>query len=476
MKALRAMAVALLWPVLAAAEDPAPASFAWRATLDTTARAGLVRVELPGDALARLQSPAAADLRVFDGAGQPVPFALASPPRPADAPRQQTRAFTALPLHAAQPGARPPKGAVQLRLDENGERRSLWVQLGAAGARTPPPGPQPLRAALFDTRALQESVTALVVRARLPANVPVRLSLATSPDLENWTEVPVRGRVFRFEGEGAPANDRLELQAPLKLAERFLRLAWDGQEGVAVDAIVGLLPAQAAERPAPGIALGTPEAEGPAALEWQLPFATPIARIALSTPRENTVVPVRVLGRNQPSEPWRLLGSTVVYRLGNPGQESSNAPAALPRTSVRWLRVEGTHGARLQGVPLVVRALFDPVEVVFPAGAAGPYQLVAGRASTTSAALPVSMLAATTSSRLDALPLVQVASVQAAPLPQASAWQRLLPRGVDTRTASLWAVLAVGVLLLGGVAWTLLRQVNAKDGGTGSGPRGAPPR
>ena len=38
--------------------------------------------------------------------------------------------------------------------------------------------------------------------------------------------------------------------------------------------------------------------------------------------------------------------------------------------------------------------------------------------------------------------------------------------GVDTKTATLWAVLAVGVLVLGGVAWALLRQVNAsRDAG-----------
>jgi hypothetical protein len=46
--------------------------------------------------------------------------------------------------------------------------------------------------------------------------------------------------------------------------------------------------------------------------------------------------------------------------------------------------------------------------------------------------------------------------------PAASGWNRWLPRGVDQKTAGLWLVLALGVLVLGGVAWSLLRQVNAK--------------
>ena len=41
--------------------------------------------------------------------------------------------------------------------------------------------------------------------------------------------------------------------------------------------------------------------------------------------------------------------------------------------------------------------------------------------------------------------------------------QPCLPHGLDTRSASLWAVLGVGVLVLGGVAWSLLRQLQ-RDG------------
>ncbi|HEY0826090.1 MAG TPA: DUF3999 family protein, partial [Ramlibacter sp.] len=359
-------------------------------------------------------------------------------------------------------GTRLPKGAVQLRVDDNGQRRSLWVQLGPGQAQDAPAGAQRLPAAVFDTRAQKEALTGFLVRARIPANVPVRFTLSTSADLASWTPVPVQGRVFRFDGDGAPANDRLELRSPLRLEDRYLRLDWSGQEGVSVDALVGLLQAAQPEPAYPTITLPAAEADGASALEWQLGFTTGIARLELTTPRENTIVPLRLLGRNQPSEPWRLLGSTLVYRLGAPGQESTNAPAVLSWPSVRWLRVEATHGARLEDIPLTARVQFEPVDVVFPAGQATPYQLVAGRARTQPAALPVAMLAATLAVRVDALPVVMVGAVEAAPQPATPAWARWLPRGVDGKTAVLWLVLAGGVLLLGAVAWVLLRQLEAK--------------
>lgn len=447
------------------AADAVPADFAWRATLDTSGQAGLVRVPLPAEALARLQVRSAADLRVFDGQGQPVAFALATPPRPADAPRQSTTAFRALPLHAAPAGAQAPKGTLRMNVQQDGTQQSVWVQLGNGKAAAVPSTSQRLPAALFDTRAQKEPVNGFIVRAQLPANVPVQLTLSTSPDLANWTPAPVRGRIYRFEGDGAPANDRLELEAPLALRDRFLRVEWNGQPGVALESMTGLLAASTPQPELPALVLPAGTADGPAALEWQLGFSTPIARIELSTSRDNTLLPVRIFGRTQPSEPWRLLANTVVYRLGSGANQGSNTAAALQHPSVRWLRVEATHGMRLEGVPLAARVLFEPVDVVFPAGAAGPYQLVAGREATTAAALPIGMLAATTTTAVDALPAARIASVQAAAGPRTGFWTPWLPRGVDNKTAGLWAVLLAGVLLLGGVAWSLLRQVNARPQG-----------
>jgi hypothetical protein len=455
-RALPALLLAV-FVLQAQAAEPAPAEFQWRATLDTAGQSGLLRVPLPADALARLQSRAASDIRVFDRDGQPVPFALTTPPLPDQLPRQSTAPLRALPLYGAPAGQPLPQGALQLRVDQ--QAQTVWVQMG--GTAAPPAQAQPLPAALFDTRALKEPLGALVLQAKLPPNLPVRIAVSTSEDLASWTPVAVRGRIYRFEGEGAPANDRLELAEPLRLEQRYLRLDWSGQEGVAIESVTGMIARNRPEPVRPAAVLAAPQADGPAALEWDLPFATPITQLEIAATQANTLVPLRILGRNQVSEPWRYLGQAVVYRLGPPGQESTNPPAWLQRASVRWLRVEATHGARLQDVPLAVKALFDPVDVVFVAGANGPYQLAAGRSATPAAALPVGMLAAATPARIEDLPQAKLVDARAAPEPVRPAWARWLPRGVDTRTAALWLVLVFGVAVLGAVAWSLLRQVKS---------------
>ncbi|QJW83654.1 DUF3999 family protein [Ramlibacter terrae] len=146
----------------------------------------------------------------------------------------------------------------------------------------------------------------------------------------------------------------------------------------------------------------------------------------------------------------------MVYRVGAAGQESSNTPVALPRSPARWLRIEATHGTRLEGLPLEARAQFAPVDVVFVAGAS-EHVLAAGRADTPASALPLGVLAGTTAVKPEALPTARVTSVREtppAPPPARAAW---LPAGTDTKTVGLWLVLALGVALLGGVAFALLR-------------------
>ncbi len=446
--------------VALAAEAPAPAEFAWRGTLAVPAGSSLVRAEVPVEALLRMQSSAAHDLRVFNADGTVVPYALL---RSADlersAPLVQTRAYTAYPLFATAPGAKPARGAVEVRVSTDG---SAWVQWNGASAKAAalPDDAQPLQAVLFDTRAEKHALTALDIKAELPRNALVHLTLDSSQDLQDWRPVAVKGPLFRFDGADAPVSSTLELQQPLNPQGRYLRLGWAGQSGVKVTAITGRVAPQVAVLPRlrSPLPAGTPEGGG--SLSWVLPFATPLTALHLQATQDNTLLPLRISGRTDAAQLWRTLASTVVYRLDTVGQGSSNPPVALQGASVRGLRVEASNGQSLAAGSLQASVEFAPLQVAFLASGPGPFTLAVGRANTQPAAVDTAMLGSVSPAKLAELPAVAVQQVRADAPDAPHVWAAaLLPDGVTLRTALLWVVLLVGVLSLGAVAYALLRQV-----------------
>lgn len=452
--AFAALAVAC---ALARADAPGPGDFTWRAPLQAPPGASLLRTELPAQALLHVQSADWRDLRVFNAAGDPVPFALLAPPvAGAPLPRSRTADYAALPLHAAVDRMPPAPGSTEVRIADGAGQRSVWVRMDGGNL---PAAPR-LDSVLIDTRAQRQALGAIEIQGTLPANAPVHLRVASSADLAQWTTVPVRGRLYRFEGAGAPANMTLEFEQPVLLEGRFLRLDWSGQPGVAVTGATGLVaPAEAA--PARVRAdLPAARAADRGALEIATGFATPLAGLALETAVPNTLWPVRVLVRNEASLPWRPVGNTVVYRLANGGVDATNPPLALPGVSARWLRLESTNGADLAQARLQAGAQFQPVRLVFVASGQGPFELAAGRAATPPAALPLATIAGTLGPRkVDDLPLA-ITGTPVVGAARPAAWAVLWPGGDPPgQSVVLWTVLVVGVLVLAGVAWSLLRQL-----------------
>lgn len=452
-----------------AADHPTAAEFAWRGTLALPAGAHVARVTLPAEAMVRLQSADARDVRVFNAEGVPVAFALAAPVAGAPtAPPAQTRAYTAYPLFTAASGQPPAQGAVTVHLDQAGSQRSVWVRFSDQGNTSGAASAQDasgtrLPSVLLDTRDDPHTITALHLEATLPANTLVHLTLASSADLAQWTPVPVQGPVFRFDGAGAPSQQALELKQPLRLQGRYLRLGWDAQTGVQVQGASGLV-AQALAAPtrirAP---LPAGMADGSTGMDWTLPFATPLAALHLGTTQDNTLVPVRILGRNDATQAWRPLAQGVVFRLGSDGPSAVNPPVALGGASVHHLRVEALKGMPLPSPNLQATAEFEPVQLAFLASGTGPFELAVGRAHTPATAVDPALLSSVVPGKLQDLPQADIIQVRVgANAAGDSALQRLLPADTEPRSVLLWAVLIAGVLALAGVAYALLRQLSAK--------------
>ena len=363
-----------------------PGDFAWRFLIQTVPDAGLQRLALPVAALGVLQTADAADLRVFNADGQVVPLAML-PLRHQNKPAQ-TSSWPIYPILAT--GQQQQNlSALSLRIEQSGGRQV--VQVDSAPTAKPLATPSKQVASLIDTKSLKARLTALTVDADLPLGQPVALSVAASKDLKNWRNLAQEMPVFRFGAEaGAPTSLRLAFD-DASIDHEYLRLTWPDDAGFTLRG-VSLTTAAASSAAPERLRLPLQASSVDKALVFSLPFATPLQALEVRLASANSLVPLRISGRNLATEPWRPLANSVAYRISNGGLESSNPPIELTAQSVRQLRFDSdTNPAGLSDPPQV-NALLAPQEIAFVASGPAPFSLALGRPDAAPQRLPLTSL------------------------------------------------------------------------------------
>jgi len=465
------LAISSVWVSTAAV---AADRLAQRFALELEGGAAYYSVTLPAAVYAASQRSDLGDVRVFNGAGEPVPYSL-------DAPREPSRAPATLhpvgwfPLPPAARGSTGVPLGVTIAAD------------GSLRATSAPPDRAQHDADLIDvareTRG-EARVDALVVHVR-DDNYQGRVSVESSDDLRNWQPAG-EAQLLKVSYNGSTlSQDRIELNGR---RARYLRLHWlDGTPYIeSIDAQVQAASADNAQRAdtqwewREGIVAHAGPKAGEYFFETGGPY--PVDRLRLNLPQPNTVAPAVVYSRAGLESGWKEVSSATLFRLHNGTVEQSNPSLEMaPDTDRQWRVVVDTRNGGLGSGTLTVAAGWRPATLTFVARGAAPFTLGVGSAAAVSSAVSradllmgASSVAAT--ARLgEALPAEQDADAQS-PGSDPDAMRRYM----------LWAALLLAVGSLGAIAWRLARgaQVQAgaragdvaggvTDGGGGSGVAGS---
>jgi hypothetical protein len=425
--------------------------FAARADVVVPSAVSVVRAALPGSSIAALRGANGGDLRVFNGSGLSLPHALIDASSEAhtrpDAPGQR---LPALPIYAATSTS---ASTPTLRIEEGPTRRV--IEFGSA--KLAPGGKQEPRGLLFDTRKIDAEVRALELEGVLPNATIVKLTLDISPDLKSWRTLVNEAPVFDFGSDG-PANRRIALPATQSFKDHYIRMTWNMPGALPVIAMTTVGAGSVRAIAPASLELGAASGTASDAAEWTLPSGLRVSGLRLQTSANNALMPVRVLTRARAGDPWQPVASTVVYRLtGADGVVGVNPSLPLNAVLSRELRVEALRGYSLSGVPLTLSVEHPPLHVVFVATGDGPFTIATGKAGLESAALPVSTLIPNYKSGAEfALPVVQATPVAVAAANKGASAAASL-ESLFNRSTMLWAVLGLAVVVLAGLAVSLLR-------------------
>lgn len=434
------------WP----AGDPnQPQSYALHLPLRFNSDASLQRLLLPAQVLVNLQSAGMSDLRIFNGQGQALSMAWSD-----GASLRQTEnrklVLPSLPITGA-PDARDLSGS-SLRIEEQQGKRVVQIDSGTAA------GPQAAKVlgALLDTRGVADPVVDLALDVDLPDARPITFTLQASSDLKDWRPLAETVLYRADAGAGHLGADHVALPGA-SLKDQYLRISWNDAGGSAAPVTMrgATLTTARGVSSAPRVsaALSGPQLLNPYELRFALPFATPLAALKIKAAGDNVLIPVRVLGRNDPGQPWTALASGVIYRLQTAGKVQESAAFDMPAAAFREIKIEADKKSAGFSAAPEITLEFEPAQLVALVSGPPPFTLAAGMANAASPYLPMqSLLPGYKSAQENSLPLATVDAV-AALVPAAASRD-----GIPSRNLALWGVLLAAVLALGAMAWVLLKQ------------------
>ncbi|MDR1888448.1 MAG: DUF3999 domain-containing protein [Zoogloeaceae bacterium] len=477
----------LLWVALFVAGNAAadaPGDYAQHVLLRTEGEAAWYRLDVPMSVYWAAAHADLRDLRVFNAAGEALPYALtATEDRRTETRRQAGARF--FPLHDERTGQEAGEGiAVRVRRDASG----LLVEARADSAE-PAGAVPPLRGWLLEVSALDMPLERLRLGWKDGAEGFQRFRIEASDDLEHWRHWG-EGQIARLDFDGERI-ERNEVRLPGSKA-RYLRLTWLTPEVAATLSEATVVGVVAGYKAAPLLwseALPGQRVQGvkgAGEFVWRLPLSLPLERVHVAITEPNTLAPVIVSGawrtaesarpepsirlkkrtRRQQSDIWQPLARGLLYRLPVEGGEDVQEDIELPGVAVNQLRLQiDSRGGGLGREAPQLSVAIPGHQLVFLARGAPPYRLAFGRADAQSAELPLSTLApAYDSNHPEKVKFGTARLADAAAIAAPATSTLVAPKTSDQGNAyGLWMVLLAGVALLVGMAVSLVRGQKTED-------------
>ena len=449
----------------AGADSLTPNDFAYGIRLAAPPDATLYRLPLPETVYRDVVSPDLADLRVFNADSQVAPYSLEETP-PGGTGEVQARD---LPIFPLAPKSGEGKGGT-VSVVTNGDGNVVRVERGDAAPDNP------VGAYLLDLSRLPKSVRgAANVELKLhwqvadgrpaPQGFVVPLTVEASQSLDQWHALDAKGTIADLEYRGRQlSRDTVDIDPG---DARYLRITWPDAlrdyELTRVEAFVRAAPPgerlRQMEISAEPVKAGETAKASSSVFNYDLGGHFPVRRVGLKLPEPNTLVEVLIESRSSAAAAWRQRYQGVAYDLQlNGGTLRSKPVSVLPGDDRYWRISVGDAGGGLgTGAPMLLVS-WQPHELYVVARGRGPFLLAFGNASLKDHPGDSAVLVKTLR---DAGQLSRAVEAEARERVPLGGPGRLRPPepGVAWSRIVLWAVLLVGVGVLGLMALRLYRQM-----------------
>ena len=449
--------------------SPKPGDFAMNVPVQVSGQNGVVQFALPLSVYQYALNAELADVRMFDEAGSPVPFALT------DSTARPTTEWREAPATLFPVQAEPTADRSGLELDVRAA--SDGTVLAVHAKRNGKSKAASLQALVLDIGASREHETLDSLQFFLPSGMTTyrgELAVEQSADLKLWDRV-AQSRIDWLTDAAQTnslINDRIELS---RHVGRYVRIRWiDGEPVQFARVLARWRTTKAAVDDTLQVTLAGRPGRFPGDWVYSASPALRAQEIGLDLPTANTVLPANIGYYRQqppPKREWLFIpvAQNTFYRLTQNGSERVSSRIRIyPLALGEW--VVRPQSPIAPPPALVLR--WKPQTIVFNAqGSAREFVLAFGAdanklrqwtTSLTSLSRVAPEFSAAELARLERATLGEVRSAQLGHVEHVG--ERADASVSSVRTKILWSVLVVGVLLLAAMTWRLYRQMQTPRG------------
>lgn len=357
-------------------------SFSHQARIKTEGTEPYFHFPLTLDVYQNSLSPDLRDLRVFNAAGELVPYALTVKTDIPQATVEQTE-LKGFPLYSDE---RSENKGIRIRREKNGELVSIDP--------AKPTITRKLTGVILDASRIKATLIAADISLNEYQQPFQHFRIEASDDLKDWNTVQNSATITVLEQEGARIEQRrVELPA---IRAKYLRLTWLDPQYISSLPKVIVSSSTTLQYKQPEL-LWTetiiPVSNSKGEYIYHFGNTLPVERIRFILPQINTLAPAQILLRNNDKQHWRRVSSTVLYRLASNGGESVSPDIDLGEQAISELQLKlDTRAGGVGEQPLQAKIAVRPQELVFLARGDSPFTLAWGMKGADTNALPLTTL------------------------------------------------------------------------------------
>ena len=435
--------IALTATLFAAISVPAsalsPDDFAYGVPLTVQQPGAIHRVTLPAEVYKYAVRPNLGDIRVFNGAGEVVPYAL----------RQQGRTVNkstqAVPVFPIRTRSGTESEHLQLRLERNQSVTTVDIQSPEEGTE------KILRGYVLDVRGLTQPLTTLSLYWDAPAaDFTQKVNFEASEDLVHWRPVG-RDAAIAHLRQGADEIQRNRIELPPGRYE-FLRIMTDDSFPVNLVRIE----AESVEETIPAMhwlaVAPTKAADGRYFVT--IPGQIKVERFRIAPARTQYLSRVEVYSRSEKQRSWMHRGAGAIHQLPLGDKPSARDEIPVAHSMDREWQVRLIQAEGLGSEAPRIEVGWTPHELLFFAREPQPLRIAFGSVAAQPGAFPLNEFVA----NVDPKGSILIAQAGAAAALGGGPRREDAIAGTGTRIA-LWSLLILGVAVLAAMAARLYRDL-----------------